>query len=94
MRACVCVCVCVCTCVWMVRLQGVYTDILQIVHMPDADDTQESVPTIPSYAVTDVASAKDKKKGKKVCMYVYVFTYSVSMYVCSYTNVRAYVICS
>ena len=29
--------------------------------------------TIPSYAVTNVASVKNKKKGKKVCTYVVLY---------------------
>ena len=60
--------------VYTVRLQGVYNDILQIVHMPDTDGAQESAPTIPSYAVPD----EDKKKDKKVCTKYYVY---ICMYI-------------
>ena len=36
--------------------------------------------TIPSYAVTDVASVKNKKKGKKVCTYIVLYI----AYVCNH----------
>ena len=52
--------------------------------MPDTDDTQESAPTIPSYAIPN------KKKGKKVCtkyyyvcMHVAIYVYSHNQLVCS-----------
>ena len=34
---------------------------------PYATNDNGDTPTIPSYAVTDVASVKNKKKDKKVC---------------------------
>ena len=46
---------------------------LQIVGMPNVNNTQQPAPNEPileGYAVTDIIPAKDKETDKKVCMYV------------------------
>ena len=64
---------------------------LQIVGMSDVNNTQQPEPSEPAlegYAVTDIIPAKDIKKDKKVCMYVYLHLCS---YIDTITYIRTYV---
>ena len=65
---------------------------LQIVGMSDVNNTQQPEPSEPAlegYAVTDIIPAKDIKKDKKVCMYIYIYVHTlIQLHTCVHMYVQ------